>query len=84
MAHSVLGGYFYMCECLSTLPCLLAYEKALMVTSTEKEKAYILTSLALLQHRLGNMDSAKTLLFKWSVPPDAPLLQHFSLHTLND
>uniref|UniRef100_A0A8C7CBI1 SKI3 subunit of superkiller complex n=1 Tax=Oncorhynchus kisutch TaxID=8019 RepID=A0A8C7CBI1_ONCKI len=44
-----------------------SYEKALMVTSTEKEKAYILTSLALLQHRLGNMDSAKTLLFKCSM-----------------
>uniref|UniRef100_A0A4W5KBM0 SKI3 subunit of superkiller complex n=1 Tax=Hucho hucho TaxID=62062 RepID=A0A4W5KBM0_9TELE len=44
-----------------------AYEKALMVASTEKEKAYILTSLALLQHRLGNMDSAKTLLFKCSM-----------------
>uniref|UniRef100_A0A674DBP4 SKI3 subunit of superkiller complex n=1 Tax=Salmo trutta TaxID=8032 RepID=A0A674DBP4_SALTR len=44
-----------------------SYEKALMVATTEKEKAYILTSLALLQHRLGNMDSAKTLLFKCSM-----------------
>ncbi|XP_026862025.2 tetratricopeptide repeat protein 37 [Electrophorus electricus] len=44
-----------------------AYEKALAVASTEKEKAYILTSLALLQHRMGNMDGAKTLLFKCSV-----------------
>lgn len=45
--------------------CVTAYEKALAVASTEKEKAYILTVLALLQHRLGNMDTAKTLLFKW-------------------
>ncbi|TSM86011.1 Tetratricopeptide repeat protein 37 [Bagarius yarrelli] len=44
-----------------------AYEKALAVASTEKEKAYILTALALLQHRLGNMDTAKTLLFKCSM-----------------
>ncbi|KAM9446217.1 superkiller complex protein 3 [Clarias gariepinus] len=44
-----------------------AYEKALAVASTEKEKAYILTALALLQHRLGNMDTAKTLLFQCSV-----------------
>ncbi|KAI4898342.1 hypothetical protein NFI96_024562 [Prochilodus magdalenae] len=44
-----------------------AYEKALAVASTEKEKAYILTALALLQHRQGNMDTAKTLLFKCSL-----------------
>ncbi|XP_072521083.1 superkiller complex protein 3 [Salminus brasiliensis] len=44
-----------------------AYEKALEVASTEKEKAYILTALALLQHKLGNMDTAKTLLFKCSL-----------------
>ncbi|KAI5088222.1 tetratricopeptide repeat protein 37 [Silurus meridionalis] len=44
-----------------------AYEKALAVASTEKEKAYILTALALLQHRLGNKDTAKTLLFKCSL-----------------
>lgn len=44
-----------------------AYERALAVTSNEKEKAYILTALALLQHRQGNLDSAKTLLFKCSV-----------------
>ncbi|KAG7258909.1 hypothetical protein CRUP_034670, partial [Coryphaenoides rupestris] len=30
-----------------------AYERALAVASSEKEKAYILTALALLQHRLG-------------------------------
>uniref|UniRef100_W5M043 SKI3 subunit of superkiller complex n=1 Tax=Lepisosteus oculatus TaxID=7918 RepID=W5M043_LEPOC len=44
-----------------------AYERALSAAGTEKEKAYILTALALLQHRLGNKDSAKTLLFKCSV-----------------
>ncbi|XP_056274743.1 tetratricopeptide repeat protein 37 isoform X2 [Pseudoliparis swirei] len=44
-----------------------AYERALAVASTEKEKAYILTALALLQHRQGNLDSAKTLLFKCSM-----------------
>ncbi|KAK2837420.1 hypothetical protein Q5P01_014632 [Channa striata] len=44
-----------------------AYESALAVASTEKEKAYILTALALLQHRQGNLDSAKTLLFKCSM-----------------
>ena len=45
--------------------CPLAYERALAVAASEKEKAYILTALALLQHRQGNLDSAKTLLFKW-------------------
>ncbi|XP_076021281.1 superkiller complex protein 3 [Genypterus blacodes] len=43
------------------------YERALAVASSEKEKAYILTALALLQHRQGNLDSAKTLLFKCSM-----------------
>ncbi|XP_075960487.1 tetratricopeptide repeat protein 37 [Anarhichas minor] len=43
------------------------YERASAVASTEKEKAYILTALALLQHRQGNLDSAKTLLFKCSM-----------------
>uniref|UniRef100_A0A8C1DIL0 SKI3 subunit of superkiller complex n=2 Tax=Cyprinus carpio TaxID=7962 RepID=A0A8C1DIL0_CYPCA len=44
-----------------------AYEKALAVASSEKEKACILTALALIQHRLGNIDHAKTLLFKCSM-----------------
>uniref|UniRef100_A0A671Y3D8 SKI3 subunit of superkiller complex n=1 Tax=Sparus aurata TaxID=8175 RepID=A0A671Y3D8_SPAAU len=44
-----------------------AYERALAVASTEKDKAYILTALALLQHRQGHVDSAKTLLFKCSM-----------------
>lgn len=42
-----------------------AYEKALAVASSDKERAYILTALALIQHRLGNLDHAKSLLFKW-------------------
>lgn len=45
--------------------CTAAYESALAVASTEKEKAYILTAQALLQHQQGKLDSAKTLLFKW-------------------
>ncbi|MFT7813636.1 tetratricopeptide repeat protein 37 isoform X1 [Arapaima gigas] len=44
-----------------------AYERALAVASSEKEKAYILTALAMLQHRQGCMDMAKTLLFKCSM-----------------
>lgn len=44
---------------------IIAYERASAVASSEKEKAYILTALALLQHQQGNLDSAKTLLFKW-------------------
>ncbi|XP_056138485.1 tetratricopeptide repeat protein 37 isoform X2 [Lampris incognitus] len=44
-----------------------AYERALAVASSEKERAYILTALALLQHKQGNLDSAKTLLFKCSI-----------------
>uniref|UniRef100_A0A669CVB8 SKI3 subunit of superkiller complex n=1 Tax=Oreochromis niloticus TaxID=8128 RepID=A0A669CVB8_ORENI len=44
-----------------------AYERALAVASSEKEKAYVLTALALLQHQQGNLDSAKTLLFKCSM-----------------
>ncbi|KAM9392610.1 superkiller complex protein 3 [Pholidichthys leucotaenia] len=43
------------------------YKHALDVASSEKEKAYILTALALLQHKQGNLDAAKTLLFKCSM-----------------
>lgn len=43
----------------------VAYERALAVASSEKDKASILTALAMLQHRQGNLDLAKTLLFKW-------------------
>ncbi|CAG00393.1 unnamed protein product [Tetraodon nigroviridis] len=47
--------------------CFSAYERASAVASTEKEKAYILTAQALLQHQQGNLDLAKTLLFKCSM-----------------
>uniref|UniRef100_A0A3B4AIB8 Uncharacterized protein n=1 Tax=Periophthalmus magnuspinnatus TaxID=409849 RepID=A0A3B4AIB8_9GOBI len=46
------------------IPESVNYERALAVASNEKEKAYILTALALLQNLQGNIDSAKTLLFK--------------------
>uniref|UniRef100_A0A8C8DDS9 Tetratricopeptide repeat domain 37 n=1 Tax=Oncorhynchus tshawytscha TaxID=74940 RepID=A0A8C8DDS9_ONCTS len=65
--HDLAGLALAYCRAGLIPESISAYEKALMVTSTEKEKAYILTSLALLQHRLGNMDSAKTLLFKCSM-----------------
>lgn len=51
----------------AVVSCTAAYESALAVASTEKEKAYILTAQALLQHQQGNLDLAKTLLFKWWV-----------------
>lgn len=50
---------------LSSCCCCVAYERALAVASTEREKSYISTALALLLHRQGDVDSAKTLLFKW-------------------
>ncbi|XP_057688617.1 tetratricopeptide repeat protein 37 isoform X2 [Corythoichthys intestinalis] len=43
------------------------YERALTAASSEKETAYVLTALSLLQHQQGNVDSAKTLLFKCSM-----------------
>ncbi|KAM3611589.1 uncharacterized protein V6R79_020889 [Siganus canaliculatus] len=43
------------------------YERASAVAPGEKEKAYILTALALLQRQQGNLDSAKTLLFQCSM-----------------
>ncbi|KAM7416515.1 hypothetical protein PAMA_018530 [Pampus argenteus] len=51
-----------------------AYERALAMAASEKEKAYILTALALLQHRQGNLDLAKTLLFKCSMIKE-PILE---------
>ncbi|XP_034025931.1 tetratricopeptide repeat protein 37 isoform X2 [Thalassophryne amazonica] len=47
------------------------YERSLAVASSEKEKAYIWTALALLHHRQGDVDSAKTLLFKCSMVKDS-------------
>uniref|UniRef100_A0A672M7X6 SKI3 subunit of superkiller complex n=1 Tax=Sinocyclocheilus grahami TaxID=75366 RepID=A0A672M7X6_SINGR len=60
-----LIGLALACFRIGRLP--ESYEKALVVASSEKEKACILTALALIQHRLGSMDHAKTLLFKCSM-----------------
>uniref|UniRef100_A0A8C1N6V5 Tetratricopeptide repeat domain 37 n=1 Tax=Cyprinus carpio TaxID=7962 RepID=A0A8C1N6V5_CYPCA len=63
-----LIGLALTCFRIGRLPeSVQAYEKALVVASSEKEKACILTALALIQHRLGSMDHAKTLLFKCSM-----------------
>uniref|UniRef100_A0A673LL25 Tetratricopeptide repeat protein 37-like n=1 Tax=Sinocyclocheilus rhinocerous TaxID=307959 RepID=A0A673LL25_9TELE len=63
-----LIGLALSCFRIGRLPeSVQAYEKALIVASSEKEKACILTALALIQHRLGSMDHAKTLLFKCSM-----------------
>lgn len=61
-AHTFLQNWDHEQAVVS---CTAAYESALAVASTEKEKAYILTAQALLQHQQGNLDLAKTLLFKW-------------------
>ncbi|KAM8960803.1 superkiller complex protein 3 [Pelodytes ibericus] len=44
-----------------------AYKKALSVAKTEQEKAHILTALATIEYKQGEVDSSKTLLFKCSV-----------------
>ncbi|RXN21205.1 tetratricopeptide repeat 37 [Labeo rohita] len=63
-----LIGLALACFRIGRLPeSVQAYEKALAVASSEKEKACILTALALIQHRLGSIDHAKTLLFKCSM-----------------
>uniref|UniRef100_A0A671QPQ4 Tetratricopeptide repeat protein 37-like n=1 Tax=Sinocyclocheilus anshuiensis TaxID=1608454 RepID=A0A671QPQ4_9TELE len=52
-----LIGLALTCFRIGRLPeSVQAYEKALVVASSEKEKACILTALALIQHRLGSMD----------------------------
>ncbi|XP_048838840.1 tetratricopeptide repeat protein 37 [Brienomyrus brachyistius] len=43
-----------------------AYESATALASTEEEKAYLLTALALLECHRGSTDAAKTLLFRCS------------------
>lgn len=65
--YDLAGLALAYCKAGLTTESISAYERALALASSEKEKAYILTALALLQHRLGNMDSAKTLLFKCSM-----------------
>ncbi|XP_041278143.1 tetratricopeptide repeat protein 37 isoform X4 [Onychostruthus taczanowskii] len=44
-----------------------AYEKALSVAESEKDRAHILTALAIIQYKLNKVDAAKTLLFKCSL-----------------
>ncbi|ELK11514.1 Tetratricopeptide repeat protein 37 [Pteropus alecto] len=44
-----------------------AYERALSVVESEQDKAHILTALAITEYKQGNMDVAKTLLFKCSI-----------------
>ncbi|XP_041042382.1 tetratricopeptide repeat protein 37 isoform X5 [Carcharodon carcharias] len=44
-----------------------AYEKALTIARTEKEKAHIMIALAIIAFKEGRMDNAKTLLFKCSM-----------------
>ncbi|KAE8635771.1 hypothetical protein XENTR_v10002730 [Xenopus tropicalis] len=44
-----------------------AYKQALSVAKSEQEKAHILTALAIIEYNRGELDSAKTLLFKCSV-----------------
>ncbi|XP_073534422.1 superkiller complex protein 3 [Phyllobates terribilis] len=43
------------------------YKTALSAAKTEQEKAHILTAMAVIEYRQGDMDSSKTLLFKCSV-----------------
>uniref|UniRef100_A0A8C5U7Z4 Tetratricopeptide repeat domain 37 n=1 Tax=Malurus cyaneus samueli TaxID=2593467 RepID=A0A8C5U7Z4_9PASS len=44
-----------------------AYEKALSVAASEKDKAHILTALAIIEYKRNKVDAAKTLLFKCSL-----------------
>ncbi|KAM3940662.1 superkiller complex protein 3 isoform 1-T2 [Leptodactylus fuscus] len=43
------------------------YKTALSVAKTEQEKAHILTAMAIIEYRQGDIESSKTLLFKCSV-----------------
>ncbi|XP_042305350.1 tetratricopeptide repeat protein 37 isoform X3 [Sceloporus undulatus] len=49
-----------------------AYEKALSIAECEEDKAYILTSLAIMEYKQNQVDAARTLLFKCN--PDNPAL----------
>ncbi|XP_027564577.1 tetratricopeptide repeat protein 37 isoform X2 [Neopelma chrysocephalum] len=44
-----------------------AYEKALSVAESEKDRAHILTALAIIEYKQDKVDAAKTLLFKCSL-----------------
>ncbi|XP_073447000.1 superkiller complex protein 3 isoform X3 [Dendrobates tinctorius] len=55
------------------------YKTALSTAKTEQEKAHILTAMAVIEYRQGDLDSSKTLLFKCSVLKE-PSIE--SLHSL--
>ncbi|XP_043920067.1 tetratricopeptide repeat protein 37 [Protopterus annectens] len=44
-----------------------AYEKALSLTTSEQEKAHVLTALAIIEYKQNKLDNARTLLFKCSM-----------------
>ncbi|KAL1783322.1 tetratricopeptide repeat protein 37 [Sigmodon hispidus] len=44
-----------------------AYERALSVVKCEQDKAHILTAMAITEYKQGQMDAAKSLLFKCSI-----------------
>ncbi|XP_073933157.1 superkiller complex protein 3 [Castor canadensis] len=44
-----------------------AYERALSIVESERDKAHILTALAITEYKQGKMDVAKSLLFKCSI-----------------
>ncbi|XP_040584994.1 tetratricopeptide repeat protein 37 isoform X3 [Mesocricetus auratus] len=44
-----------------------AYERALTVVKSEQDKAHVLTALAITEYKQGQMDAAKSLLFKCSI-----------------
>jgi superkiller protein 3 len=46
---------------------VIAYERALSIVESERDKAHILTALAITEYKQGKMDVAKSLLFKWYV-----------------
>ncbi|XP_005356608.1 tetratricopeptide repeat protein 37 isoform X2 [Microtus ochrogaster] len=44
-----------------------AYERALTVVKSEQDKAHVLTAMAITEYKQGQMDAAKSLLFKCSI-----------------
>ncbi|CAO2593153.1 Tetratricopeptide repeat protein 37 [Lemmus lemmus] len=44
-----------------------AYERALTVVKSERDKAHVLTAMAITEYKQGQMDAAKSLLFKCSI-----------------
>ncbi|KAL6085656.1 hypothetical protein STEG23_008997, partial [Scotinomys teguina] len=48
-----------------------AYERALTVVKSEQDRAHVLTALAITEYKQGQMDAAKSLLFKCSILKEA-------------